>query len=385
MEFQNYLRINNLVSFDKVKAHLEADPYHFRLKVDETVYPSLYCVCATEKTPSTEKWMRECNGLIVEKETNRIVCYTFDKMEDMGEGMVNPVMDASTAHLELSIEGTLMRTYYYGGIWMLSTKKCVNAAKARWLSKRSFQELFEEVFPVDAFGKMDVNCCYSFILCHPENNMVVQYPSSKIFHISTRDMRTMGEVEVDIGVEKPPRHPVVDGDLSILNGLKTMQDLSYEGYVLVDGAYHRQKFVSDIYKKARDIWGNTNYRFYRYLEVRKGGESAVEEYLRFFPHDKLVFAEYEMQFVNLAQHVLEVYVKKNVEKKGIVPFYLKRLIFDIHGEFLKTREMTDIVKIMDWLSKLDVKLICHMYHHWQETVKNPSHGMSDGAGMVMDA
>ena len=268
---------------------------------------------------------------------------------------------------------------------MLSTKKCVNAAKARWLSKRSFQVLFEEVFPVDAFGKMDVNCCYSFILCHPENNMVVQYPSSKIFHISTRDMRTMGEVEVDIGVEKPPRHPVVDGDLSILNGLKTMQDLSYEGYVLVDGAYHRQKFVSDIYKKARDIWGNTNYRFYRYLEVRKGGESAVEEYLRFFPHDKLVFAEYEMQFVNLAQHVLEVYVKKNVEKKGIVPFYLKRLIFDIHGEFLKTREMTDIVKIMDWLSKLDVKLICHMYHHWQETVKNPSHGMSDGAGMVMDA
>lgn len=399
MEFQNYLRVNNLVTFDQVKAHLETEPYHFRLKVDEAVYPSLYCVCATEKSPSNEKWMRECNGLIVEKETNKIVCYTFDKMEDMPEGTVNPVMDATTSHLELSIEGTLMRVYYYGGRWMLSTKKCVNAAKARWLSKRSFQELFEEVFPVDAFERLDVDCCYSFVLCHPENNMVVQYPTAQIFHISTRHMDTMQEMEVDIGIQKVPRQEVVGGDLSILTGLATTSDLSYEGYVLVDGQYHRQKFVSKIYEKAREVWGNTNYRFFRYLELRKIGEEAVEEYLRFFPHDKTSFAEHEVQFISLCQHVLDVYIKKNVEKKGTVPFYLKRLIFDIHGEFLKTRVMTDLVKVMDWIQKLDVKLICHMYHHWhnpmgqalgadgsmQESVNNHT-GVSagGGAGMVME-
>ncbi len=387
MEFQNYLRVNNLVTFDQVKAHLESEPFHYRLKVDEAVYPSLYCICATEKSPSNEKWMRECNGLIVEKETNKVVCYTFDKMEDMEEGTVNPVMDAGSSHLELSIEGTLMRVYYYGGRWMLSTKKCVNAAKARWLSKRSFQELFEEVFPVDAFGRMDVNSCYSFILCHPENNMVVQYSAPQIFHISTREMNTFQEMDVDIGIQKVPHQPVVDGDLSILTTLASMTELSYEGYVLVDGYYHRQKFMSNIYKKARDVWGNTNYRFYRYLELRKSGEEALLEYLTFFPHDKDVFAGFEVQFVSLCQHVLEVYMKKNVEKKGTVPFYLKRLIFDIHGEFLKTRVMTDIIKVMDWMTKLDVKLICHMYHHWQEMLRNPEHGVSagGGAGMVMDA
>ena len=155
------------------------------------------------------------------------------------------------------------------------------------------------------------------------------------------------------------------GDLSILTGLATTSDLSYEGYVLVDGQYHRQKFVSKIYEKAREVWGNTNYRFFRYLELRKIGEEAVEEYLRFFPHDKSSFADHEVQFISLCQHVLDVYIKKNVEKKGSVPFYLKRLIFDLHGEFLKTRVMTDIVKVMDWLGKLDVKLVCHMYHNWQ--------------------
>ncbi len=366
MEFIKFLNSQNLVEFENIRQVCEAAPYHLKIKEDE-MYPTLYLVCQTDNTPADDSFVKDCNGIILEKGTNKIICYTFPKGVEM-EG-IDPKIDQTKSHLEIAIEGALIRLYHYNGMWIVSTKKCINAKRAKWLTHKSFEEMFQEIFPMEILGGLDVNESYSFILCHPENSMVVQYPTAQLYHISTRNMMTMMECEKDIGIQKVPRH----GDISILSTLATTTDLTMEGYMLVDENFNRQKFMSPIYKKAREVWGNTNYRFFRYLELRKEGNDKMVEYLTFFPGDQVKFMGYEQEIIALAQEILQVYLDRHVHKTGTeIPQYYKRLIYDLHGEFLKTRVMTNLPKVMEWIEKLDAKLVCFLYNKSKES-KNPQH------------
>ena len=40
-------------------------------------------------------------------------------------------------------------------------------------------------------------------------------------------------------------------------------------FVFIDKNYNRHKIRTPIFNKARELWGNTNNRFQRYLELRK--------------------------------------------------------------------------------------------------------------------
>ncbi len=364
MEFVQLLESRNIKTFEEVKSFVESEEYGLKVK-DTEVYPTLYCICQTDKTNNTEGWVRECNGIILEKNTNKIVSYTFAKLEDRED--INPNIDISTSKIQISIDGVLVRVYYYNGMWMVSTKKCIDARKSRWLSKKNFHEMFEEVFPTDAYGRLDKSSCYSFVLCHPENSMVVKYTTPKLYHISTRNMETMQEYESDLGFERAPTMEIVNNDLSVLDKMKEPTMVNYEGYILVDANYNRQKFVSEFFKRARELWGNNSCRFFRYLEVRKEGKDRVEEYLRHIPQDRESFMKYERRIMNLAQFVLETYINKHVSRTLThVPVFLKKFIYDLHGDFMQTREVTDIVKIVSWIEKMDVKLVSHLYAKYEE-------------------
>lgn len=363
MEFTNFLKINNLTSFEAIKNVLEADQFKLRVK-ESDLYPTLYLVCQSDESDNSIPLVRECNGIILEKETNKIVCYSFERCEDLET--INPKINLNEARFDIAIDGVLIRVFNYNGTWIISTKKCIDAKKARWLTKKSFHEMFEEVFPTEKIANMDPNDCYSFILCHPDNNMVVKYETPKIYHIATRNMMTLQEYEKDIGIEQSPKQLVVNADVSILNQLMTEQQSNYEGYILVDSTYHRQKFSSPYYKKAREVWGNTNNRFFRYCQIRAEGPAKMEEYIKFFPQETAEFLGYETRISTFGKKVFETYQDRHVRRKQInIPQYLKRVIYDIHGDFLKNRQMTDLVKIMNWISHYDAKLLIHLIQQFE--------------------
>ena len=368
MEFQNFLVEKNIQRYEDVYQVLTSDPYFLRIKVDEENYPTLYCVSHSDTTPKGEKWVMECNGLVVEKETNKIVCYTMDKMiDDSEDNKMIEEMDMETVHMELSVEGALIRVYWYNDEWMVSTKRCINAKKAYWLSKKNFYTLFVEAFGESGFMRLDKNECYSFILCHPENSIVVQYTTPKLYHLNTRSLETFEEIEKDVGVDKIPRREYNE---EYLRNLETMTDLNIEGYVVVDGKKHRQKFISKAFKKAHELWGNNNNRFYRYFELRKQGPTMINEYLTYFPQDRYTFMQYEKKISDFRDYVYDIYMSRHVNKTIItVPQFLKKLIFELHGEFLKSRIMTDRLKINYWLLGLDVKLLFHLYFKYEEELK----------------
>ena len=72
------------------------------------------------------------------------------------------------------------------------------------MSSRSFLDMF-----LDAASEADLdystlneNYCYTFILCHPENKIINTIRSPCLYHIHTRDLTTLNEVDVTIENDK---------------------------------------------------------------------------------------------------------------------------------------------------------------------------------------
>jgi hypothetical protein len=140
----------------------------------------------------------------------------------------------------------------------------------------------------------------------------------------------------------------------------------YEGYMFIDTNYNRWKLQKPYFKKLRNLWGNNNNRFFRYLELRND-INLLQEYLGYFQADKDDFLKYESDINNFAQIILEYYSRKHITKiDKNVPFYFSKLIYKLHGDYFKTRIKTDHNKIMLALLELDPKQICFMMNKHKE-------------------
>ena len=364
MEFTNFIKHNQITNYEELEIKL--NELNLKTKTDES-YPDLILIYGDNNNDSSLKIIKECNGLIIDKVTLKIVCYTFDKCSDELSFDNNINMD--DLYIETALEGTLMRLYCYNNNWVLSTKKCIDSSKSKWLSNRSFFDLFFDCIPIgDFYDTLNKDYCYSFILTHPENNIVINYVTPYLCHISTRDMNTLQEIEVSIGIPKSDRVKIdKTGIPLIMSNIFNEKDLNTEGVVFIDTNYNRQKIRTPIYSKARAIWGNTNNRFYRYLELRSN-LNQLNEYLTFFYRDKETFIQYEYKIAELCNNILLYYFAKHVNKTlDKVPFYYTKIIYKLQGDYYKNKIKTDYNKIMATLLEYEPKQICFMMNNYEKS------------------
>ena len=361
MELANFIQKNNITDFESLKSILQNDPYNLKIKEDNNL-KTLCLIHSQDKSDFNNKIVNECNGIILDKNTLKIICYTFDKCQETN---YPNNLDTNQLFIEYSIEGSLIRLYNYDDKWILSTKRCIDASKSKWLSNKNFVQLFYECLGSINFDQaINPKYCYSFIISHPENNIISKEVIPTLYHISTRDMDTLKEVSLNIGVPLLERNSVSNNSQEFIQNLilEMSNDTSnfYEGYMFIDINYNRWKLQKPYFKKLRDLWGNNNNRFFRYLELRND-INLLQEYLGYFQSDKDDFLKYESDINNFAQIILEYYSRKHITKiDKNVPFYFSKLIYKLHGDYFKTRIKTDHNKIMIDLLELDPKQICFM-------------------------
>jgi hypothetical protein len=370
MELITYIQNNNITNFEILKTQLESSPFNLKIKEDND-YPDLFLICNQDSSDFSLKIVCECNGIILNKNTLAVQCYTFDKCSD--GNIENTNLDFNELYLEYAIEGTLLRLFYYNDNWIMSTKKCIDAKKSRWVSTKNYYELVKDFIDLDnLYSTLNKNYCYSFILIHPDNKIVVNYTDKALYHISTRDLTTLNEIVVEItGMNNIKKKLIDKNELqSVMNNTLTDTTLYYEGYILVDKHFNRYKLKNSIYQDARNIWGNTNNRFYRFLELRKDYH-LFQKYLMYFQYDTTKFIEYEKRLDELCRDILENYVERNIKRTiQKVPFYYTKLIYQLHGNFLRDRVKTDYNKVMILLSEQDPKKICYLYRMMNENKNN---------------
>ena len=260
----------------------------------ELISEKPYCIRVTEKdnlvcfkysqidSDFNEPLVRECRGVILEKNTWNVVCYPFKKFFNFGESYADEIDWASARVLE-KVDGSLVKVYFYDGEWRVGTNGTIDANDAELSSPpyETFMELFDmaaDICKLD-FNRLDTNCTYIFELRSPYNKVVVPYDDIRIVHIGTRDNRTCEEVEVDIGIEKPKQYMLSSLDDCI--AMAATFDFTQEGFVIVDKNYHRVKVKSEDYIRVHRLANNGSLTRERAVDLVRMNE--IEEFLNYCP------------------------------------------------------------------------------------------------------
>lgn len=290
--------INFIREHDNWEELLSSPPYSLSIKRKDTrilfKYSQIYSDFSLEI-------VREARGLILEDKTWNVVCYPFKKFFNYGEAYADEI-DWKSAKVTSKEDGSLIKVYFYNGEWKVGTNSTIDAEDATLNSP--YYKNFMELFDVAAdnckfdFDKLNPNYTYLMELCSCHNTIVVPYNEPKLFHLTTRDNRTLEEVEVDIGIEKPK-----EWALSSLEDCVSMAatfDFTREGFVCRDKNYNRIKIKGEDYIKAHRLVNNNTINTERAIELIRINE--LDEFLVYCPQYK--------EYINDVRRRLEKFYNK---------------------------------------------------------------------------
>jgi len=292
---------------------LSAEPYNIGIKDDDRFTILKYSQINSD---FHNEIVRECRGLIIDENLNP-VCVPFFKFGNYGEMYADDI-DWNTAVVEEKIDGSLIKLWCYEGEWIVSTNGTIYADKASIGSDtgsevklensfNNFGQIFAQamkLFRLDV-GKLNRDYTYMFELCSPYNRVVVPHETINLYHIGTRNNKTLKEIDIDIGIKKPKTYQC--NNLTDLIAMASELKYCEEGYVVRDTDYKRIKVKSPAYVAVhRLVSGMTEKRL---LELIRSNETS--EFLNYFPEYYTHIESLQGKISDLI-HALETIVAEKV-------------------------------------------------------------------------
>ena len=317
MKIQEFIRQNS--NWEQILAE---KPYCLKIKKDDE-----YTLLSYDQIKSDfyNEIVRECRGIILENKTLEPVCIPFYKFGNYGEGYV-PNIDWSSARTQEKVDGSLIKVWFHNGKWRVSTNGTIDAYKCEIgqvdLLKldcpyKYFGELFDkakENVGLD-LDKLNKDYTYMFELVSPYNKVVIEYKEISIYHIGTRNNRTLEELDIDIGVHKPKQFAL--GTLE--ECLESASKLPYneEGYVVVDKYWNRIKIKSPQYVAVHHIKNNGDVNIASIVQLIRTNE--IGEFLTYFAeytnNVNIIKSKIENILLGLNNGLLEVKDKEFATQK----------------------------------------------------------------------
>jgi len=294
---------------------------------------------------------RSCRGLIIDKSTKKIICYSNDGAIDF-ESFIEKV-PLENCVIEENLEGTLINLYHYKGRWNVSTKFCINAENSKFRGKKSFRQYFDKLCTVD-YNKLDKNFTYSFLLQIPENRLVTKIEKKQLYHIESQNNITGEKVYCDIGIPKPvvlKLNSVNTLNISSFRSInKTLSklDWSKRGFMLYSlDRNFRCSLINPAYKEVYNLIKNQSDLRYLLLESYYY-KNNLNDILYYFPEykkikDKVV-EDVENLITKLYEKYLDVYCYKNADESAIDGKY-KKLLGEIHKLYKKNHRNNLLFRI----------------------------------------
>jgi hypothetical protein len=309
----------------------------------ELISEKPYCIKVTEKgnlvcfkysqidSDFHNPIVRECRGIILEKDSWNVVAYPFKKFFNYGEEYADEI-DWKSAKVTSKEDGSLIKIYFYNGEWRVGTNSTIDAEDATLNSP--YYKNFRELFDVAAdnckfdFDRLDPNYTYLMELCSCYNIIIVPYNEPKLFHIGTRNNITCEEVEVDIGIEKPKQYML--SSLEDCIAMAKTFDFTKEGFVVKDKNYNRIKVKSEDYVKAHRMISNNKVSEEKILSLICSGEE--EEFLSYFPTYTTIFQD----------------IKIKRDKLKYLFYEIKKEVFSLKEKGMKRKDFAQLVKNNDF-------------------------------------
>lgn len=300
-----------------------------------------------------------CRSVIVNS-NNQVVCFSPPKSVKSDSFIEKYNIKSETLIAEEFVEGTMINVFWdqnigLSGAWEISTRNTVGAVSSFYKSPNSktFRTMFLEAA---ANNKLDLdtlhkNFCYSFVLQHPENRIVVPFKTPQLYLISMYIIDNSDKNDIKVySVDKSNflnLHSNTTIKIPTVYNWNTYADL-VDKYASMNTSYdvlgvvvynnetgERTKIRNPVYEEVRQLRGNQPKLQYQYLCLRKEGK--VGDFLKYYPENKKEFSNFRDQlhlFTNtLFMNYISCYIKK---EKPLLEFseQYRTHMFNIHKQYL---------------------------------------------------
>ena len=271
--------------FEVIKSLLEVPPYSLIIKETDKLYLLKYHQIDSD---FSIKIVRQSRGIILEKGSNEVVCRPFDKFFNLGEKYAEQI-DFNSATIFEKVDGSLMKVYWYGGKWNLATNGIIFAKDANTAEEKySFADIFDKALKNNGMTfdelteGLDKEYTHMFELVSSYTKIVINYPQTDIYYLSSRKTKEGDEKIFDLPIKKPKEYNF--GTLEEVVEVSKNLPFNDEGYVLKDKDLKRVKIKSAKYVVAHHMIGNGPVTTKKVINLILTGET--EEFCSYFPERK---------------------------------------------------------------------------------------------------
>jgi hypothetical protein len=334
-----------------------------------------------------------CRSVIVNSE-NKVVSFSPPKSIST-ESFIRMNPDKMTNIIaEEFVEGTMINVFWdnkigLSGGWEIATRNTVGATSSFYKSKntKTFRTMFLEAATENnlLLDKLNPMYCYSFVLQHPENRIVVPFKKAQLYlvgmyFIDNREINNIRVYMIDMVEARQFNWFNADIKFPQFYEWNTYSDL-IEKYASMNTSYdvlgvvihniktgYRTKIRNPVYEQVRNLRGNQPKLQYQYLSLRKEGK--VSDFLKFYPENKKDFSSFRDQlhlFTNtLFANYFSCYIKK---EKPLLEFteQYRTHMFNIHQKYMnELREkklfVTNTV-VINYVNELPTSLLMYCLNY----------------------
>jgi hypothetical protein len=290
--------------------------------------------------------------------------------------------------VEELVEGTMINLFYHrpngqdeGAGWELATKSCVGAnivfhsvnkpatqepatqepatqepatqEPTTQEPKKTFRRMFFECMNQAGleFDALQKDCCYSFVIQHPNNHIVRQIDTPTLYLIAVykidnenlvveEQCRDEHLARINASAATSVRVPLqfTDVDLGVLQDIYASVNAPYDFPGLVcrqRSTGVRFKFRNPNYERLKNLHGSEPKLQFQYLSLRQQGK--VKQYLKQYPEHRQAFQQFRDQLHAYTNQLFANYIGCYVNKErpcAEYPAEFKLHMFRLHQMYL---------------------------------------------------
>ena len=303
-----------------------------------------------------------CRSIIINN-NNEVVCFAPPKSISGDLFMSNYPIKNDSLIAEEFVEGTMVNVFWdnsigLNGAWEIATRNTVGALSSFYKSKdsKTFREMFLEAANVNnlVLDSLNRGLCYSFVLQHPENRIVVPFNKSQLYLVAVYSFDNSDKN--NIRVFSYDMNEMKNSDLSIMTTIRfpqiyedwtTYSDL-IDKYASMNSSYDilgvviynkenglRTKIRNPVYEQVRQLRGNQPKLQYQYLCLRKEGK--VSDFLKYYPENKKEFSNFRDQIHLFTHTIFTNYISCYIKKeRPLIEFseQYRTHMFNIHQKYI---------------------------------------------------
>ena len=303
-----------------------------------------------------------CRSVIANEES-KVVSFAPPKSVTADAFMKKYPVKTDCLIAEEFVEGTMINVFWDSaigltGAWEISTRNTVGATSSfyKHSDAKTFRTMFLEAAKENNLILELLNplYCYSFVLQHPLNRIVVPFKRAKLYLVS---MYIINNVELnDIRVYRINMNDVRSMHWFNAN-INFPEVYSWENYTDLITKYasmntpytilgvvivhaltgERTKIRNPVYEEVRSLRGNHPKLQYQYISLRKDGK--VRDFLKYYPENKKEFSRFRDQIHLFTNTLFENYISCYIKKQnplGEFHHQYKTHMFNLHKMYLNT-------------------------------------------------